>query len=103
MIYSYSYRNLLDSWHFWAQRASFDIALSACNSSNKPSHQVYISCNYCGKSVSAYMQGLHRSRNSFARIAATSNKFKVGIDFCILNIIFTVKEYYFLIANVGLS
>lgn len=72
----FSYRNLLNSWRLWDQRAHFDIMLSSCNSLDKPPQQVYVSCNFCGKSISA-MQGLSRGRGSFSRLGATSNKLKV--------------------------
>ncbi|XP_034247778.1 GATOR complex protein MIOS-A isoform X2 [Thrips palmi] len=67
-----NYRNLLDSWKLWTQRAHFDIALSGRNESEKPPQQVFVSCNFCSKSVSAFMQG--RGRGLFARVP---NKSKI--------------------------
>lgn len=73
------YRNLLDVWKFWHQRARFDILLSKVQQTEKAPQQVYISCNFCGKSISAYMQGLNRSRSQFGRIGSTTmNKHKLS-------------------------
>lgn len=47
-----SYRNLLDRWGLWHERAEFDVHRSQCDSSVRPAQQVYVSCNFCGKSVS---------------------------------------------------
>nr|XP_018911247.1 PREDICTED: WD repeat-containing protein mio isoform X2 [Bemisia tabaci] len=68
------YRNLLDSWRLWNQRALFDISL---NASKPPPQQVFVSCNFCGKSISAYMQGLTRGRGPFVRLGVTPNKLKI--------------------------
>lgn len=73
----FSYRNLLDSWQLWNERAMFDIMLSSFQGGDKPPLQVYVSCNFCGKSISAYMQGLNRGRTPFPRMAGTANKLKV--------------------------
>ncbi|XP_046467941.1 GATOR2 complex protein MIOS [Neodiprion pinetum] len=72
-----SYRTLLDAWKMWNQRAHFDIAMRT-STNEKPPQQVYISCNFCGKSISAYMQGLSRARGPFARLGSTSNKLKMS-------------------------
>ena len=51
-----SYRSLLDSWRLWTQRAKFDVQFYKGNPSSveKPPQQVYVSCNYCGKSISVF-------------------------------------------------
>lgn len=51
-----SYRSLLDSWRLWTQRAKFDVQFYKGNPSGaeKPPQQVYVSCNYCGKSISVF-------------------------------------------------
>ncbi|XP_046677873.1 GATOR complex protein MIOS-B-like [Homalodisca vitripennis] len=72
-----SYRNLLNSWHMWNHRARVDIALSTRNPGTKPVQQVFVSCNFCGKSVSAYMQASSLSRGQLARLGATSNRLKM--------------------------
>ena len=71
----FSYRDLLDSWRLWTQRAHFDIALNAPNDAERPSQQIFVSCNFCGKSISAFMQG--RNRGILARLGTTANKLKV--------------------------
>lgn len=55
----------------------FDIMLSSFQGGEKPQSQVYVSCNFCGKSISAYMQGLNRGRAPFSRMGGTANKLKV--------------------------
>lgn len=60
----------------WNQRAHFDIAMRA-SANEKPPQQMYISCNFCGKSISAFMQGLSRVKGPFGRLGSTSNKLKV--------------------------
>ncbi|XP_014207535.2 GATOR complex protein MIOS-A [Copidosoma floridanum] len=62
LLWIESYRNLLDSWKMWNQRAHFDI-IRGTTKSEKPSHQMYISCHFCGKSISTFMQGFARVRN----------------------------------------
>lgn len=53
--------------------------LSSVQQTEKAPQQVYVSCNFCGKSISAYMQGLNRARAPFSRIGSTINKHKVSI------------------------
>nr|XP_022917672.1 GATOR complex protein MIOS-A isoform X1 [Onthophagus taurus] len=72
-----SYRSLLDSWQYWHERANFDIMLCSERPTDKPPQQVYISCNFCGKSISAYMQGLNRGRGNYTRMGS-SNKIKMS-------------------------
>ena len=52
-----SYRSLLDSWRLWTQRAKFDVQFYKGHGSGaeKSPQQVYVSCNFCGKSVSVYL------------------------------------------------
>ncbi|XP_075236939.1 GATOR complex protein mio isoform X2 [Lycorma delicatula] len=73
-----SYRSLLDSWRLWSHRAHFDIALNTRNLNNKPAQQIFVACNFCAKSISAYMQGLARNRGPFARLGTTSNRLKIS-------------------------
>jgi hypothetical protein len=73
-----SYRNLLDTWQLWNERAHFDIMLSTYWPADKAPQQVYVSCNFCGKSISAYMYGLTRGRGPFSRIGGTANKVKMS-------------------------
>lgn len=78
MFLQYSYRILLDGWRLWTQRAHVDIALNSHNTNAKPVQQVFVSCNFCGKSISVYMQGVARSRGQMARLGTTANKLKVS-------------------------
>lgn len=71
-----SYRDLLNTWRMYLERADFDIMLAQLKSKEKPLRQVYISCNYCGKSVSASMQGFSHERGQFQR-ASSSTPVKV--------------------------
>jgi len=52
-----SYRSLLDSWRLWTQRAKFDVEFykGHATSSEKSPQQVYVSCNYCGKSITVFV------------------------------------------------
>ncbi|KAG7207947.1 hypothetical protein KM043_009533 [Ampulex compressa] len=72
-----SYRNLLNTWKMWNQRAHFDIAMRY-SMNEKPPQQIYVSCNFCGKSISAFMQGLSRARGPFGRLGSTPNKLKMS-------------------------
>lgn len=60
----------------YLERADFDIKLAQLKSREKPLRQVYISCNYCGKSVSASMQGFSHERGQYQR-ASSSTPVKV--------------------------
>ncbi|GFS35706.1 GATOR complex protein MIOS [Trichonephila inaurata madagascariensis] len=52
-----SYRDLLDTWMLWKQRAMFDVNWFNKNTlTNKPTQQVFVSCNFCRKSVSNFIQ-----------------------------------------------
>lgn len=75
----YRYRSLLDAWKLWTQRAMFDVEYGQYQTGGKqPKQQVFVSCNFCGKSISVYMQGMCRTRGAFARLGSTSNKLKVS-------------------------
>ncbi|ELU15458.1 hypothetical protein CAPTEDRAFT_157856 [Capitella teleta] len=71
------YRGLLDNWRMWHQRAEFDVFR---NSTNAPHHppppQVYVSCNFCGKSISSASQS-NRSRH-FMYGSGLAHKSKVS-------------------------
>lgn len=64
----------------YLERADFDIKLAQLQTKEKPLRQVYISCNYCGKSVSASMQGHSQDRGQYQR-ASSSVTVKVNISF----------------------
>ncbi|XP_064455610.1 GATOR2 complex protein MIOS-like [Ornithodoros turicata] len=60
------YRNLLDRWRLWHERAQFDCAWARhhSGSSSVPGQQVVVSCNFCGLAASPYlhMQGALQGR-----------------------------------------
>jgi len=74
-----SYRGLLDQWRLFAVRAQLDIALTAGQAASHPAHQVYVSCHYCGKSVSPWYKGLPKcgKTGSLSRQGGAANKVKL--------------------------
>lgn len=73
-----SYQKILDSMRLWDQRAYFDLALNTANQCEKLQQQVFVSCNFCGKSISSYIQGVTRSRSQYARVGPSNNKLKMS-------------------------
>lgn len=71
------YRDLLDSWKLWDERAEFDILKNRNNSALIPQPEVTVSCNFCGKSISAPVTGVGRSTQMFSRFITTDVKLKV--------------------------
>ena len=71
-----SYRNILNCWRLWNKRALFDIEWNKCMSPpiNLGPH-LFVTCNYCGKSISPYAQSLSENEN-----AGNSNKGKPNYD-----------------------
>lgn len=69
-----SYQLLLDSTRLWNQRAHFDIALNTSTEGKKVAQQIFISCNFCQKSISSFIQGLSRSRTAVQRPANIKTK-----------------------------
>ncbi|KAK7500780.1 hypothetical protein BaRGS_00008024 [Batillaria attramentaria] len=68
----YNYRMLLDQWALWHQRARFDNVMQMCEPGVQVPPQVYISCNYCGKSLNSSSRGFRLPdrmmfHNPFAR------------------------------------
>jgi hypothetical protein len=39
-------------WQLWKERAEFDVERQLLVPSTKPCQQVFVTCKYCGKSVS---------------------------------------------------
>lgn len=68
-----NYRNLLNTWKLWFQRCDFDIMVAKYKK-DKPPPQIYVSCNYCGKNISAHMRNLRTQQYSRLNVAGTSNK-----------------------------
>uniref|UniRef100_T1JHX6 Uncharacterized protein n=1 Tax=Strigamia maritima TaxID=126957 RepID=T1JHX6_STRMM len=51
-----SYRSLLDQLQLWHNRAKFDVQWNKISKvASRPLQHIYISCNYCGKSISSSM------------------------------------------------
>ncbi|KAG4079310.1 hypothetical protein HA402_008002 [Bradysia odoriphaga] len=61
-----SYRELLDIWGLWVQRANFDISMGQIQPQPRYARSVFLLCSFCGKSVSACLQ-------EEARLRATSS------------------------------
>lgn len=97
-----SYRDLLNTWRMYLERADFDIMLAQIKSREKPLRQVYISCNYCGKSVSASMQGFSQERGQYQR-ASSSTPVKVCISFTAVFIIFLCIHSRCLVVQIVVS
>lgn len=72
-----NYRDLLNSWKMFHERADYDIMLAGF-STQKPPQQVYISCNFCGKSISAYLQNMDKSRGGPQLHKTTTTKAKLS-------------------------
>ncbi|CAH1154363.1 unnamed protein product [Phaedon cochleariae] len=71
-----NYRDLLNIWRMFHERADFDIMLASFKPSEKPPQQVYVSCNFCGKSISAFLSGQDRNRQLLHKSA--SGKIKLS-------------------------
>lgn len=74
MVYinSTSYLDDLNSWGLWEKRAELDIKIENLRTGKRATRSVYLSCNFCGKSVSNALQEDVRMRS------ATSNVNKVS-------------------------
>lgn len=62
-----NYRDLLDIWGLWEERAKFDILMGSVRSPPKSPKSVFLLCSFCGKSVSAALQEEARHRNTTAQ------------------------------------
>nr|XP_006821083.1 PREDICTED: WD repeat-containing protein mio-like [Saccoglossus kowalevskii] len=59
--------------------AKFDVCRSQCDPSSRPSQQVFISCNFCGKSIASNMlTGSSRSRVMTSFGGGIANKSKIS-------------------------
>ncbi|XP_069184860.1 GATOR2 complex protein MIOS isoform X3 [Procambarus clarkii] len=74
----HSYRNLLDSLCLWNERAQLDVIMNDNKHAERPPQHIYITCNFCKKGISAYIQAPGRPRNPYARFGTGSaNKSKM--------------------------
>lgn len=61
-----AYRDLLDIWGLWEQRAHLDITFGRVRSPPRNSRSVFLQCNFCGKNVSMTLQEEARLRSNAA-------------------------------------
>ena len=77
------YRTYLNNLELWTERALFDVLktnLSGNRSQKKPNQQIYVSCNFCMKSISSYVQAPGRPRNPYAKYGSSAtHKSKVSL------------------------
>ncbi|KAG7157420.1 GATOR complex protein MIOS-A-like [Homarus americanus] len=74
----FSYRNLLDSLGLWNERAQLDVIMNDNKHAERPPQHIYLTCNFCKKGISAYIQTPGRPRNPYARFGTGSaNKSKM--------------------------
>ncbi|XP_062143196.1 GATOR2 complex protein MIOS [Drosophila sulfurigaster albostrigata] len=59
-----SYLDYLNSWGLWEKRAELDIKIENIRASSRSSRTVYLSCNFCGKSVSNALLDEPRPRST---------------------------------------
>ncbi|GAB1607536.1 complex MIOS [Argonauta hians] len=82
----HGYRNLLNQWKLWQERAMFDILWQGCDSQSHDHSEVFVSCNSCRKCVSRSGQNLVRNRqqqqqqqqNNWTRSSNTAKHVKVS-------------------------
>ncbi|XP_036022025.1 GATOR2 complex protein MIOS isoform X3 [Mus musculus] len=77
-----NYRNLLDAWRFWHKRAEFDIHRSKLDPSSKPLAQVFVSCNFCGKSISYSCSSVPHQGRGFSQYGVSGSPTKSKVTSC---------------------
>ncbi|XP_063159760.1 GATOR2 complex protein MIOS [Candoia aspera] len=77
-----TYRNLLDAWRFWHKRAEFDIHRSKLDPSSKPLAQVFVSCNFCGKSISYSCSTIPHQGRGFSQYGVSGSPTKSKVTSC---------------------
>ncbi|KAF4076085.1 hypothetical protein AMELA_G00226440 [Ameiurus melas] len=77
-----NYRNLLDAWRFWHKRAEFDIHRSKLDPSSKPLAQVFVSCNFCGKSISFSCSAMPHQGRGFSQYGVSGSPTKSKVTSC---------------------
>lgn len=77
-----NYRNLLDAWRFWHKRAEFDIHRSKLDPSSKPLAQVFVSCNFCGKSISYSCSSVPHQGRGFSQYGVSGSPTKSKFTSC---------------------
>jgi len=76
------YRDLLDRWKLWHQRAHFDIVYQSLVQEHRVQAQVLISCNFCGKSISSHMSVVNRARNLITSMLTRGPQTRPKITCC---------------------
>jgi hypothetical protein len=78
------YRNLLDMWQLWHERALLDVARIASVSEPRPPGQVFARCNFCSQSLSMNMLGakMGRGRGMAPQPKASSSERKQKVASC---------------------
>lgn len=69
----WNYQELLNRWKFWFERADFDLMLIK-EKNERPSPQIYMSCTYCGKNISAHLRSLKNQQFSRISVSGATNK-----------------------------
>ncbi|KAK5600370.1 hypothetical protein CRENBAI_025253 [Crenichthys baileyi] len=77
-----NYRNLLDAWRFWHKRAEFDILRGKLDPSSKPLAQVFVSCNFCGKSISYSCSAMPHQGRGFSQYGVSGSPTKSKVTSC---------------------
>jgi len=72
----HNYRQILDQWNMFAERAELDIWLSRVDPSWETQQQIYIACNFCGKSISHAGKPRTSKTGSLNRQSTVQNKSK---------------------------
>ncbi|XP_015747858.1 PREDICTED: WD repeat-containing protein mio-B-like [Acropora digitifera] len=72
-----SYRNLLDMWRLWHQRALFDIHHNLKDPNHKPPRQVTVTCNFCPNSILTNVQSTVSRVKRYAQYSNPSNRTKI--------------------------
>lgn len=71
-----NYRTILDQWNMFGERSMLDICLTRANPTWETQLQVYIACNYCGKSISNWGRNRIGKTGSLSRTGSVQNKSK---------------------------
>lgn len=95
IFYFYSYRNLLDSLRLWNERAQLDVIMNHNKYAERPPQHIYISCYFCNKSISAYIQAPGRPRNPYARYG-TGSATKSKVVWILVDFFYVKVKVFFL-------
>ncbi|XP_011214207.1 GATOR complex protein MIOS [Bactrocera dorsalis] len=68
-----SYLDDLNSWGLWEKRAELDIKIENLRTGKRATRSVYLSCNFCGKSVSNALQEDARMRSATSNVNKLSS------------------------------